>query len=753
MNTVPPTRKGKLYSRLLITITCCTVLTLLVSSLFYFVIYNQIDLKKAYQSDLSSLMQNSKEVVSMTESAQAVSFQIYRTYAVSKLMFYTNPNIYDEMAAMQELNNYLNSMPFIESIYVYNSDNERFFTARQQGQGGTLNKDELEDQNVLEVLNNFQQYRPFTPIPRTYTVNQINGEQTIRAYTYLGYDAIGHSQKINSAVVVNISSDWINKDIAAVNPEADAGKSYIWDNNQNRLLSGDTLEPKVLNPEDASLLDAHIKNKPSGYIVSKVSGKKSLVSFTSPDPLGWQYVRITPYSTITEAVSSIRNVTIWIACIIMAAGLFISWITSKMLYKPIHQIVDEKNRLEHEKRNSSYTIRQNLLRGLLQGVKPLQTPAQLLNLVQNGITFDFSLGYWVVLLKIDHFSAWKESKGNDLLVYKFAIMNIGWENGLKHFQVETVDMEDDGIAILFGRKDDELQESDETLLQEVLSHIQQSTLSFLKLSISAAYSKESYEPHRLSSLYKEVREAAKHRMFKGPGCIIRAQDIAELQTKEYVFPADKERKMNDALMSGKTQDAKVLFAEIVDETEFFPFHVVNLAISHLTMSVNQTLYAIYKNNSLDSLNRACLATPSSEHFETIDEVKSVFFKLFDEIHHKLSIKRSTKQHELVRKVNDIIHKEFNDPNLSLNRISEELGLSPIHVSRVYKQHTLSAIVDVINQVRMEQAREQLEHTSHSVVDIAQKCGYTSSSYFHRIFKKNFGVTPADYRRVKAQTSS
>lgn len=172
MPAVQLKNNGKLYSKLLFTITLCIVLTLMVSSLFNFFTYMQIDLKKAYQSDVSNLTQTSKEVISMTESAQSLSFQIYRTFSVSKLMFYNDPNIYDVTAAMNELNNYLNSMPFIESIYVYNSANGLFYTASRQAEGGTFNKEELADKGILDILDNYQEYRPFTPIPRTYkTVN------------------------------------------------------------------------------------------------------------------------------------------------------------------------------------------------------------------------------------------------------------------------------------------------------------------------------------------------------------------------------------------------------------------------------------------------------------------------------------------------------------------------------------------------------------------------------------------------------
>jgi YesN/AraC family two-component response regulator len=140
--------------------------------------------------------------------------------------------------------------------------------------------------------------------------------------------------------------------------------------------------------------------------------------------------------------------------------------------------------------------------------------------------------------------------------------------------------------------------------------------------------------------------------------------------------------------------------------------------------------------------------PTPDKFETIHELNDMFFSLFDDIQSKLSVKRTTKQGELIRKINDLIYKEYANPNFSLNWIAENLDMSSIYISRVYKQQTLTAIVDVINNVRLERAKEHLEQTDWSIIDIAVKCGYTSSSYFHRMFKKNFGVTPADYRKVK-----
>lgn len=73
-------------------------------------------------------------------------------------------------------------------------------------------------------------------------------------------------------------------------------------------------------------------------------------------------------------------------------------------------------------------------------------------------------------------------------------------------------------------------------------------------------------------------------------------------------------------------------------------------------------------------------------------------------------------------------------------------MSPSYVGRLYKQHTMKTIVDVIQTVRLERAMALLGQTHLAISDIAERTGFTNTSYFHRTFKKHFGLTPTDYRK-------
>lgn len=733
--------KRALYSKILFSITLCVSLTFLVSTLIYYNYYIGVEKKQAYRSDLSNLTQTSKEVVNMTDAAQSLSFQIYRNSTISKIMFYDKPDIYDVTAAMSELGNYLSSMPYIESIYVYNPKGGQLYIASSQGQNGVFTEQELVDTSILDILNHYQEYKPFIPIPRVYSSGPKENDQ-VSAYTFLCFDAIGWDRAINSAVIVNISAPWINKELTS--PVDSASATFILEE-QGSLLSGNTLEHQDLSPVEAAWIQKRIKGSSAGYFIDTFKGVNSLITYTSPDNLNWQYVRITPYDIIIEQTKTIRNATLLIAVIILVAGLGFSWLISKRLYIPIHRIVSEMNILESEKRDSMFTIRQNTLRDLVLGLKPLQSIQQMEKLSQLGIHFTFNDDYRLILLRIDNYKEFREARSSYLLAYKFAIMNIASEICGQTYRVETVDMNDDGILVLLNIIDP-VEYTDTGLIEALLRQIQQACTDYLKVSLTLTYSHIDRNGLQLHQLYKQVREASNHRLFYGHGCMISAQAIQAFQTNCYHYPTDKEKRLVDALMSGKTMDAKEQFSCMIRETADYPFHIVQLTVSRLSVTIKEIINTVQKRNRLQSDGKTEL--PALDSIETVAELEEAFAALFGEMQDQLAEKKSTKQHELVRQINQKVNESYMEPNLSLNQIADELDMSPIYLSRLYKQQTMTSIVDVILEVRMREVCSLLETTDLPVTSIAERCGFTSSSYLHRMFKRSFGTTPTDYRRSK-----
>ncbi|WP_018750580.1 helix-turn-helix domain-containing protein [Paenibacillus sanguinis] len=735
-------KQRKLYSKLLLTITACISLTLLLTTLMYYTYYTRVEKTEAFRSDLNNLSQTSQEVIRLTESAQSLSFQLYRNYTISKLLLYSNPDIYEVTAAMNELRNYLSSIPFIDSIYVYNPGSPHIYIATSTNslvsQNGVVHESELVDKEILDLLNSTRRVKPFTPIPRSFSTD---GHQTTSVYSFLCFDTVNWNEQTNSAIVVNISADWINRGVSS----SGSNSSIYLIDDQDRLLSGVKLIENPLTPAEKQWLKENILDQDAGYLVQDFRGENALISYTAPDKLGWQYMRITPYREIAQQTSKIRNTTLIIAASILLAGAVISSYLSKRLYKPISHIMLEMNKLANERRDNMYTLKQNALRHLVLGDHPGK---RLQSLQSLGINLNLKNGYHLILLRIDHYKELLEMQGSYIHPYKFAIMNIATEVCGASYRPEAVDMNDDSILLLLNLtawSHSSPTNNDHDNLEDLLHQIRTACLEYLKISITSVYGALEHDADSINRQYLTVREAAPYRLFYGHGSVMNAAELSTAQhpVDDYTYPAEWEKKMVEALISGKAEEAVEHVANILNETAHFTYDVVQFAYSRVKLAVQSVIDNIRKRGvlPLEGLTKI----PDLDEVETIPELQTAFLQLFEEICGQFAEKKNTKQHDLVRRINEKIQRDFADPNLNLNQIANELGMSAVYISRLYKQHTLFSIMDVVMDTRLNEVCRLLKETDLPIAAIAEQTGFTSSSYLHRTFKRNYNVTPNEYR--------
>jgi len=84
-------------------------------------------------------------------------------------------------------------------------------------------------------------------------------------------------------------------------------------------------------------------------------------------------------------------------------------------------------------------------------------------------------------------------------------------------------------------------------------------------------------------------------------------------------------------------------------------------------------------------------------------------------------------------------------NVSLDAVAEHVFLSSVYVSRLFKQETGENFTDYVSRVRIDKAKELLEHPDILVSDVGQRVGYPNPRYFYRVFKNMTGYTPSGYR--------
>jgi len=81
----------------------------------------------------------------------------------------------------------------------------------------------------------------------------------------------------------------------------------------------------------------------------------------------------------------------------------------------------------------------------------------------------------------------------------------------------------------------------------------------------------------------------------------------------------------------------------------------------------------------------------------------------------------------------------------LNGFIELCSRNPDYINRTLRKHLNQSLSETVNKARLDYAAKQLIMTNSPVKTICFDCGYDNITYFYRLFKKFFGLTPVEYR--------
>ena len=93
---------------------------------------------------------------------------------------------------------------------------------------------------------------------------------------------------------------------------------------------------------------------------------------------------------------------------------------------------------------------------------------------------------------------------------------------------------------------------------------------------------------------------------------------------------------------------------------------------------------------------------------------------------------------------------YNDPNLSLNTLTEYLAISNSYFSAIFKAKTGSTFIEYLTRLRMERAKQILSMTDRRTYEVAEDVGFSDPHYFSVAFKRVTGMTPKEYREYSHQ---
>ncbi|MGQ9622744.1 MAG: helix-turn-helix domain-containing protein [Candidatus Caldatribacteriaceae bacterium] len=91
-------------------------------------------------------------------------------------------------------------------------------------------------------------------------------------------------------------------------------------------------------------------------------------------------------------------------------------------------------------------------------------------------------------------------------------------------------------------------------------------------------------------------------------------------------------------------------------------------------------------------------------------------------------------------------------NLKIQKIAQELGLSPQHFRDLFRRYVGKSPKEYLTALKLQRSTCMLLHGEYTIADIALRLGFASVQQFSKAFRKKLGITPAKWRRTQRVTT-
>lgn len=120
----------------------------------------------------------------------------------------------------------------------------------------------------------------------------------------------------------------------------------------------------------------------------------------------------------------------------------------------------------------------------------------------------------------------------------------------------------------------------------------------------------------------------------------------------------------------------------------------------------------------------------------------LFLQLMNHID-RMETAETDKEQKLVMDVLSFLEEHYRDGELT--ELAKQLNYDFYWLSKEIKKQTGKTFTTLLQEKRLKQAAYLLRHTGKSIEDISLAVGYDNQSYFYRIFKEQYGMTPRKFR--------
>ena len=426
-----------------------------------------------------------------------------------------------------------------------------------------------------------------------------------------------------------------------------------------------------------------------------------------------------PRTYFRELLLPVRLTGLGSMVLVAFLGVALSYLLSKASVKPIHRLLSDHGQ-EDSFQTNEITQLDRLLRTSSQQSQELRERL-------TGQLLARSLGGAILSRREEDFL--RQALGNLVECYQVAVLHgssqitLGLREHLNALFSEAVaaTLNDKETGLLLPARED------------FLEHLESEVIRLNTVPDSALHCGVSAPAQRLESLHIAVRQARmaiprEQGLRLYPGESAGGGSVSWLQHE----------RLYQSIFSGDREEARRLLRSIALQTNHANGREAYYNIRFVLRSAAEELDILLEGDREYAQN----LLPGDNILSLEQHLDSLFTGL------------DTRQQEDLEKFHSQIltwiRQNLGDCDLGASRVAERFGIPEKRVYEIVKRGTGMTFREYLTDLRMRKAARLLRNTVEGISEIAQSCGYHSSSTFYRLFQEYYGMSPGQYRKENGE---
>ncbi|RCW73252.1 helix-turn-helix domain-containing protein [Saliterribacillus persicus] len=201
---------------------------------------------------------------------------------------------------------------------------------------------------------------------------------------------------------------------------------------------------------------------------------------------------------------------------------------------------------------------------------------------------------------------------------------------------------------------------------------------------------------------------------------------------------EKEKKLLESIQKGEEQTSLQVFESYFQEVQ----KTANYHVQVIKKEMENLFIVLAR--AMKELGYSQDVQMNFDHFETSIQIKEAAKSHLVMIIKQVDEWRSKGVRGMLLHAKEYIEIHYSDA-VTLEEVADEVGLSSYYLSKLFKEHFQETFIDYLTRVRMEKAKSLLLEGHMPLKEIALNIGYRDPNYFSRVFKREIGSSPSEYR--------